>query len=126
MGEHSPPVKDSSDTVGEEEKRNELIGQLVMDLLKNSWELQGIPVGRIGPMQAFHMHQQLPRGVPRKRGMRRQEMISCLREISLWEVGSAAELWIACQKRGIEEDLKETLLSHLKRNAHVLPSQKNT
>merc|ERR1712060_600550 len=136
--QHQPPIQARSTAANDDERRLDLIQQLIVDMLRSSYELQGIPVRRIGLLEAHYVGTQLlsfdvmsdlelkvaceASGLPVAPGTPSQELIGRLREVTLWEVLPAADLWIECQKRGIEEELREQVLSHLLLRAREAPN----
>merc|ERR1712150_422076 len=57
--QHQPPICARTTAANDEERRRDLIQQLIVDILRSSYELQGIPVKRIGLREAYYVGNQL-------------------------------------------------------------------
>jgi len=136
--QHQPPIQARSTAANDDERRLDLIQQLTVDMTRSAYELQGIPVMRIGLLHSYNVGKQFldfeimsdlelkvaceASGLPVAPGTSNEELIGRLREVTLWEVLPAADLWIECQKHGIEEELRENVLSHLLLRAREIPN----
>jgi len=131
------PIEASDSGSSEEEKRDDLTKQLKVGMTKTAYEARGIPVSRIGLRKAHKLRSKLEsletmddheleaecaiHSIPQPRGTGRVVMISRLRNVMLWKVQSAAELWAACQSLGLEDRLRETMLAQLTNALDRLP-----
>mmetsp|Transcript_10993 Transcript_10993/g.30900 ORF Transcript_10993/g.30900 Transcript_10993/m.30900 type:complete len:337 (-) Transcript_10993:164-1174(-) len=113
----------------ENDQRSSLIRQLTVESLRSAYEAIGVPVERIGFLEAYSVGKELVSytimgeqelqaeceklGLTVSPEMTGAELVTRLREYTLWDVLPADDLWAECKRRGIQEQLREQILGLL-------------
>mmetsp|Transcript_109194 Transcript_109194/g.209838 ORF Transcript_109194/g.209838 Transcript_109194/m.209838 type:complete len:1279 (+) Transcript_109194:52-3888(+) len=144
------PATDSNSTA--EQRRSVLVRHLITDMLRATYEKNGIPVGRLGVERATDIVAQIESfesetceelvralevfGIPMTLDMPREKLLRHLRNVIVWGALPTSELWVECQDWDIpmhgfdseteDAELREQLFIRLLLKACHGPSQKPT